>query len=123
MKPSTMASKSTTSSAGGSTSDSSAERGDAPMAARSLRFTARARCPIARGRRERPIEVHALDQRVGGRHLEQVARRLDDGRIVAQANRDPGRRRRHALAHPRDQGVLADVGDATWRTQWRGSRE
>ncbi len=73
-------------------------------------------------RRERAVEVDALDQGVGGEHLEQVPRRLDDRGIVAEADGDPGGRRRHARAHARDEGVLADVGDATWRTQRRASR-
>ena len=37
-----------------------------------------------------PIEVDAFDQRVGREHLEAVALRLDDRRIVADADDDPG---------------------------------
>ena len=74
-------------------------------------------------RRECPVEMHALDQRVGRHHVEGVALRLDHRGIVAQTDRDPGWRRRHVIADARDEGVLADVGDAIWRTQRRGSRE
>ena len=48
-----------------------------------------------RGRRhEAPIEVHAFDERVDGEHLEAVPLRLDDRGIVADADDEPGGRRR-----------------------------
>ena len=92
------ASKSASGSAGGSAIESSASRGAAPIAARSLRLTASARWPIASGGDERAIEVDALDERVDGQHLDAVALRLDDRRIVADADQQPGGRRRQVAA-------------------------
>ena len=69
--------------------------------------------------REAPIEVHAFDERVGREDLERVALRLDDRRIVADADEEPRRRRRDAAADPRDQLALADVGDALLRQRYR----
>ena len=47
-----------------------------------------------RGRRPGALEVHAVDEAVGGDDDELAAPRLDHGRIVADADGDPGRRRR-----------------------------
>ena len=66
----------------------------APIAARSLRLTASARWPMAAGGVNAPIEMHAFDERVDGQHLEMIALRLDDRRIVADADEHPGGRRR-----------------------------
>ena len=48
------------------------------------------------GRREAPIEVHAFDDRVDGEHLEAVPLGLDHRGIVADADDQPGGRRREA---------------------------
>ena len=84
--------------------DSSASRGAAPIAARSLRLTASARWPIACGRDEGAIEMDALDQRVDGQHLDAIALRLDDRRIVADADQQP-------LADSATAEPLADARD------------
>ena len=64
-------------------------RGVAPIAARSLRLTASARWPMAAGGVKRPIEVDAFDDGVNAQHLEPVPRRLDNRRIVADADQQP----------------------------------
>ena len=69
------------------------------------------------GRREAAIEVDAFDERVDGQHLEPVPLRLDDRRIVADADEQPGGRRAAGCSlDPRDQLALAEVGD-----RWPGA--
>jgi hypothetical protein len=41
------------------------------------------------GRREPPVEVNALDDRVNAQDLDAIPLRFDDGRIVADADGDP----------------------------------
>ena len=41
------------------------------------------------GRHERAIEVHAFDDSIDGQHLDAVPFRLDDRRIVADADQEP----------------------------------
>ncbi len=65
---------------------------------------------VARGR-PAAVEVHTLHERVGGEDVQGVARRLDDGGIVARAGGDPGRRRRHAGVDPLEDGALAETAD------------
>ena len=87
-------------------------RGSAPIAARSLRLTASALCPMAR-RRHEPRDRSAPPRR--GRRSSARRARFRSGsthrRIVADADADPGGRRRHAEADPVDDRALAEIGD------------
>ena len=125
-KASSSASSSASGSASGSISESSAVRGSAPIAARSLRLAASTRCPIAPGVHEAPIEVHALDGRVGGDDVEPVARRLEHRRVVADADDDERRRRRHPCPHPRDHLPFARLTNchacSGYAASWQGGR-
>ena len=68
-------------------SASVAQSGSAPMAARSLRFTARQRWPSGRGRRA-AREMHAFEDRIRRRDEVVAGRQARDGRIVADAEHD-----------------------------------
>jgi hypothetical protein len=59
--------------------------------------------------------VHALDDSVDREHLDPVALRLDDRRIVADADQDPGGRRKKPLLDAGDElafGLVCDSGRA-----------
>jgi len=76
------------------------------MAATSERLTASALCPSAR-RRRKP-EVHAIDEHVGRDDVEMRARRLPEGRIVADTRAQPARRRSDALRNGGDEVVFGE---------------
>jgi hypothetical protein len=60
-------------------------------------------------RREAPVEVHALDDRVGGEHLKAVALGLHDGRVVSDADDDPFGSWRESGLDPRDELGFGEV--------------
>ena len=62
-------------------------------------------------RHERAIEVHAVDERVDAQHFRAIPLRLDDRRIVADADEQPGRRGRELRLDARNQLAFTDVGD------------
>ena len=66
-------------------------------------------------RGERPIEVHALDNGVDREHFDAIALRLDDRGIVADADQNPGGRRKEPPLDAGDQlafGLVRDGGRA-----------
>ncbi len=70
--------------------------------------------------------MDALDERIRRQDLQRTAIRGRNGRIVADADEEPGRRRGDAHPNPLNQRALADVRDAllqqvTGRTQRPGS--
>ena len=70
---------------GASSARAAPQAGSAPMAARSERLTANARCPIEDGE-EFDRKVHAFHERVGDHHQLARGRRHDHRAIVADAN-------------------------------------
>ena len=70
------------------------------------------------GRREAPIEVHALDERVGRQHLQRAA--IDDRhrRIVADADDERARRRGKPPADVLDEPALSDGRHILRRRRW-----
>jgi hypothetical protein len=62
-------------------------------------------------RRERAIEMYAVDACIDRQHLDAVAFRLDHRGIVADADEHPWRRRRQAGADTGDELALRTVGD------------
>ena len=60
------------------------------------------------GAAERAIEVHAFDERVGRDHVERIALRLHNRRIVPDADDDPAWGRRDSRAYSVDERALAD---------------
>jgi hypothetical protein len=64
------------------------------------------------GRYEPPIEMDALDLRVGGEDVKCATLRLDNRRIVAGTHDDPGRLR-EAGGDALDEGPLSDLADGT----------
>ena len=73
----------------GIASESSAARGTAPIAARSLRLTASARCPIASGGTKRRSKWTPSTCASVVTTSKAPALRLDDRRVVAGADDDP----------------------------------
>ena len=67
------------------------------------------------GRRERAIEVHAVDQRIDAEDLQAVALRLDHRGIVADADQQPVGRRRAAARWMRAMSSLGQIGEQGWR--------
>ena len=65
------------------------------------------------GRREAPVEVHALDKRVGGQHLQRPAIDHRHGRIVADADDERWRRRGKPPADVVDEPALSDAGTSS----------
>jgi hypothetical protein len=63
------------------------------------------------GRRQSAIEVDAFDAGIDGEHVDVIALRLDHRRIVADADDDPGRRRRQTLLYARDQLAFTELGN------------
>ena len=61
------------------------------------------------GRRERAVEVHAFNQRVDTQDLELVPLRLHHRRIVADADRHPGGRRRKVAGDASDELALGEI--------------
>ena len=62
-------------------------------------------------RDERAIEMNTLDERVNRDHLDAVTLRLDDRRVVADADEQPRRRRGQPAADTRDELALRAVGN------------
>jgi len=103
------------------------QEGDArpPAHRRDIGEVDRKRLPAdVEGGAEPAIEVDALDEAVGGEDFERAALRFHDGRIVADADGEPGRRRRKLGADVGDDPALSEIRDAraTGRTQRRASR-
>ena len=63
------------------------------------------------GWHERAIEVHAFNECIDGQHLDAVALRLDDGRVVTDADQQPRWRSRQPAADARDQLALRAIGN------------
>ena len=109
--PSTSASKWASGRSSGSTSDSSSHCGRAAIAARSLRFTATARRPIAAGGHQRAFEVDAVDQGVGGLDEPFAARRGEHRGVVADADDHVAAGRRHPSSNRGDEVELVAIAD------------
>ena len=108
-KPSRSASSSASGSASGSISDSSAVRGSAPIAARSLRLAARTRWPIAPASMKRRLKWTPST----AASVVTTSSRLRAGSSTAASSPMPtttnGRRRRHPRPNVRDHLPLADL--------------
>ena len=107
-------------------SESSANRGVPPIDADVADVDGERLLADVGWRAEAAIEVDAFDERVGREHLERAAFRRRHGRIVADADEEPGWSGGQAAADPFDQCPLAGVGDArasaaTGQIQRRGS--
>jgi hypothetical protein len=61
--------------------------------------------------RERPIEVHAFDERVHRQDVEAIPLGLDHGRIVADADGHPIRSRRQSVLNTGDEFALGELGE------------
>jgi hypothetical protein len=63
--------------------------------------------------------VHAFDERVGRYDLQFVARRLEDGRVVADANQHRPRGRWHGRPNAGDERMLTHVAHGLIRARRR----
>ena len=68
--------------------------------------------PNRGGRRKAPVEMNTLHNRIDAEDLQPVPLRLDDGRIVANADRQPAGRRLQPLRNALDELALCEVGDS-----------
>ena len=81
------------------------------------------------GGNDAAVEMHAFDKRVDAHDLDAVAFRLDHGRIIADADKDPVRIGREPAADAGDEIALGDVADdrgqsrIIWHSRRRASRE
>jgi hypothetical protein len=73
-------------------------------------------------RRKTAIEVNALDERVDRDDLKPVPLRLEDRRIVSDADDEPVGRWREPRLNSSDELALGEIDDATWRSPPLGFR-
>ena len=60
---------------------------------------------------KRAIEMHALDQHIGGDNFQPVPLRLDHRRVIPDSDLDPRGRRRNHRAHQFNHPMLPGLGD------------
>jgi hypothetical protein len=63
------------------------------------------------GRSEPTIEMNAFDKRIDTQDFQPVPLRLDNGRIIANADGHPVWRRRELSLNSRDELALGEVGN------------